>query len=124
MVSRIVAAGLLCAVAASLVPGHALACAVPLPLYDPASADAIMTATIIRVRGRDYTEAYEVRRDSIVLMPRNLEPLPSRLTIRMADHLKGTCGPDSPQLAVKDKIVIYFGISRGSLFVDRWKLVH
>lgn len=124
MSRRIVSAGLLCAMAASLVPEHASACAVPLPQYEPANADVIIMATITRVRGRGYAEAYEVRRDSIVLKPRDFEPLPRRLTIKLADHLHGTCGPDGPQLVANDKIVIYFGISRGSLLVDRWILVH
>jgi hypothetical protein len=124
MSRRIVSAGLLCAMAASLVPEHASACAVPRPHYDPASADAIMTATITRVRGRGYAEAYEVRRDSIVLTPPDSEPPPRRLTIKLSDHLRGTCGPDGPQLVANDKIVIYFGFSREGLLVDRWILVH
>lgn len=66
---------------------------------------------------------YEVRRDAIVQRPRGAEPLPSRLTIKMADHVHGTCGPDSPQLIAKDKIILYFGDAGGRLSTDAWKLL-
>jgi hypothetical protein len=124
MLSRITAASLFCSMSATLVPNYALACAVPLRPYVPTGAAAIVTATVTRARGRDIAAVYEVRRDAIVQKLPDAEPLQSRLTINMADHVHGTCGFDSPQLAVKDRIVLYFGISGGRLLPESWKLLH
>jgi len=124
MLGRNAAASLLCAMTASLIPTYAWACAVPLEPYVPTSAAAIVTATITSARGRDIAAVYEVRRDAIVKKLLDAEPLPSRLIIHMADHVHGTCGADSPPLAVRDRIILYFGVSGGRLSPERWKLLH
>ena len=124
MLSRIAAASLFCAMTASLVPTYASACALPLEPYVPTSAAAIVTATITSVRGRDIAAVYEVRRDAIVQKLLDAEPLPSHLIIHMADHVHGTCGADSPPLAARDRIILYFSISGGRLSPEHWKLLH
>lgn len=124
MLSRITAASLFCAMTASLVPTYASACALPIGPYHPTSAAAIVTATITSARGSDIAAVYEVRRDAIVQKVLDAEPLPSHLIIHMADHVHGTCGADSPPLATRDRIILYFSISGGRLSPERWKLLH
>ena len=124
MLGRIAAASLFCSMTASLVPTYASACAVPLGPYVPTSATGIVTGTVTSARGSDIAAVYEVRRDAIVQKLLDAEPLPSRLIIHMADHVHGTCGADSPPLAAKDRIILYFGISGGRFLPESWKLLH
>ena len=120
---RLFATGLFCLVMAFGSAKSADACAVPLEPYDARTAAAAITATVDSVRGSGFNAIYRIRRTAIIRPAPGLLVLPSRLQIRMANYVAGTCGPESPTLRSGNRIVLYFQIFEGKLVPTAWALI-
>ncbi len=118
---RLLVTCLLCILQFGCFPGHAQACAVALKAYDGRVAAAAMTATVVRVWGSGFDGTYTLQRIAIIRTAPGSLALPTKLRIRMANYVMGTCGSHSPVLKAGDQIVLYFEIVDGNLRPSGWK---
>lgn len=118
---RLLVTCLLCILSFGCFPRPAIACAVALKAYDGRIAAAAMTATVTRVRGSGFGGTYNLQRIAIIRPAQESLALPTKLRVRMADYVIGTCGSQSPVLKTGDQIVLYFEIVDGNLRPSGWK---